>query len=480
MLGARALLLLGRLIPLTVCAAVAPALATGPDAGAPPPSQETAVDRLIRNRAIEAVIWGMPAVNYDRMLQEMLSKTRARENEVVFWSRPVDWKNQTLTPNPDAIYLMTFINTKDVGPVVVEVPPADGGSLAGNIVTVWQMPLEDAGPAGADQGKGGKYLFLPPGYSKKVPAGYIPLASDTFAGYALLRSNLASHSDADLAKSVAFGKRIKVYPLGQAAHPPPTKFSDAADILFDSTIQYDLRFFRALDRIVQSEPWIQRDRVMIDLLRSIGIEKGKPFIPDARMQGLLTSGIAEARALLEQRYDKGLIPFFPGTHWASPAVPALVEAMQSGFANPDSYPVDARGLTYTFGYIGIKRLGTAQFYLLSIKDKAGQDFDGAHSYRLHVPPNAPVKQYWSLTAYDRATHALIKNMSPASRSSQTTQKNADGSVDVYIAPKAPAGTESNWVPTDPAGKFEFLFRLYGPEKALFDRTWKLPDVERID
>jgi hypothetical protein len=479
-MGARALPLLGRLISLAVCAVVAPALAVGPDAGAPPPSPETAVDRLIRNRAIEAVIWGMPAVNYDRMLQEMLSKTQARENEVVFWSRPVDWKNQTLTPNPDSIYLMTFINTKDVGPVVIQVPPADGGSLAGNIVTVWQMPLEDAGPAGADQGKGGKYLFLPPGYSKKVPAGYIPLTSDTFAGYSLLRSNLASHSDADIAKSVAYGKRIKIYPLSQAAHPSPTKFTDAADILFDSTIQYDLRFFRSLDRIVQSEPWIQRDRVMIDLLRSIGIEKGRPFTPDARMQGLLTSGIAEARTLLTQRYDKGLIPFFPGTHWASPAIPAFVEAMTSGFGNPDSYPVDARGLSYTFGYIGIKRLGTAQFYLLSIKDKAGQDFDGAHNYRLHVPANPPVKQYWSLTAYDRATHALIKNVSRASRSSQTTQKNADGSVDVYIGPKAPAGMESNWVSTDPAGKFEFLFRLYGPEKPLFDKAWKLPDVERID
>ena len=479
-MGARASPLLGRLIPLAVFAVVAPALAAGPDAGTPPPSQETAVDRLIRNRAIEAVIWGMPAVNYDRMLQEMLGNTQAKENEVVFWSRPVNWKNQTLTPNPDSIYLMTFINTKEVGPVVIEVPPADGGSLAGNIVTVWQMPLEDAGPAGADQGKGGKYLFLPPGYSKKLPAGYIPLHSDTIAGYALLRSNLASHSEADIAKSVAYGKRIKIYPLSQAARPPPTKFTDAADIRFDSTIQYDLRFFKSLDRIVQSEPWIQRDRVMIDLLRSIGIEQGKPFTPDARTLGLLTSGIAEAHALLEQRYDKGLIPFFPGTHWVSPAIPAFVEAMTSGFANPDSYPVDARGLSYTFGYIGIKRLGTAQFYLLSIKDKAGQDFDGAHSYRLHVPANPPVKQYWSLTAYDRATHALIKNVSRASRSSLTTQKNTDGSVDVYIGPKAPAGKEGNWVPTDPAGKFEFLFRLYGPEKALFDKTWKLPDVEKID
>jgi hypothetical protein len=138
------------------------------------------------------------------------------------------------------------------------VPPAEGGSINGNIVDVWQMPLEDAGPSGADKGKGGKYLILPPGYKDKVPDGYIPLASDTYGGYALLRSNLASHSDADIEKSVAYGKRLKVYPLSQAASPPETVFTDAKDVLFDSTIRYDTSFFKSLDRIVQTEPWLPR------------------------------------------------------------------------------------------------------------------------------------------------------------------------------------------------------------------------------
>jgi hypothetical protein len=119
-------------------------------------------NRLIHGRAVEAIIWGMPAVNYDLMLQAMLNKTEGKVNEFIYWSRPSDWKNQTLTPNPDAIYFMTFFNTKDAGPVVIEVPPADGGSLAANIDDIWQTALEDAGPEGADQGKGGKYLILPP------------------------------------------------------------------------------------------------------------------------------------------------------------------------------------------------------------------------------------------------------------------------------------------------------------------------------
>jgi hypothetical protein len=164
------------------------------------------------------------------MLQEMLTKTEGRVNQIVYWGRPLDWRNQTLTPNPDAFYFMAFYNTKDVGPVVIEVPPANGGSLNGNIVNVWQMPLEDAGLLGADKGKGGKYVILPPGYSDPIPGDYIPLRSDTFGGYALLRSNLQSHSEEDVEKSITYGKQIKVYPLSQAANPSATVFTDAKDV----------------------------------------------------------------------------------------------------------------------------------------------------------------------------------------------------------------------------------------------------------
>ena len=443
-------------------------------------SPQELAHRAIERRAVEAVIWGMPPVNYDLMLQEAL-KAGARENEVVYWSRPVDWKNQTLTPNPDALYFMIFFNTKDAGPIVIDVPPADGGSFAANIDTVWQMPLEDAGPYGADKGAGGKYLILPPGYKEKAPEGYIAIKSETFAGYALFRSNLASHSEADIAKAAAYGKRLKVYPLSQAANPPETKFTDAKDVLFDSTIPYDLRFFQSLDRIVQSEPWQTRDKAMIDQLKTIGIEKGKPFAPDPGTTAILNSAAEEARENLDQMYDAGFPAFFPGARWAVPAFPALIKAGSSGYAEADIYPVDARALTYSIGYIGIKRLGTAQTYLIAGKDSDGQALDGARTYRLHVPPNVPVQQYWSVTAYDRETHALIKGVDRASRASNAAdlQKNADGSVDVFFGPKAPEGKGSNWIPTDPNRGFELLFRLYAPTKALFDRAWTLPDVEKL-
>ncbi|MGY3614513.1 hypothetical protein ACVJGD_000709 [Bradyrhizobium sp. USDA 10063] len=119
-------------------------------------------DRLVHGRAVEAVVWGMPAVNTDLMLQEMQTKTGGKVNQVIYWGRPLDWHNQTLTPNPDAIYFMAFFNTKDVGPIVIEIPPGDAnGSLNGNIVTMWQTSLEDVGLLGLDKGAGGRFVILP-------------------------------------------------------------------------------------------------------------------------------------------------------------------------------------------------------------------------------------------------------------------------------------------------------------------------------
>ena len=445
-------------------------------------SSDDLARRTVERRAVEAVNWGMSAVNYDLMLQEMLTKTTGKVNQFIYWSRPLDWHNQTLTPNPDAIYFMAFFNTKE-GPIVVEVPPAGGGSsLNANFVDVWQVPLEDAGLYGVDKGAGVKFLILPPGSGDAVPAGYTPLRPATFGSYVLLRSNLASHGDADVAKSVAYGKQTKVYPLAQAANPPSTAFTDAAGVVFDSTIRYDASFFVSLDRIVQSEPWLPRDRAMIDPLRSLGIEKGKPYNPDARTKAALDAGAREAKAWLESKYDAGLPEFYPGSRWTVPALPELLAAVQKDFNDPDHYPVDARGLTYSFAYIGIKRLGAGQFYLISIKDKDGNAFDGGKSYRLTVPPNPPVAQYWSATVYDRASHALVRDLPRASRSSQIPelQKNADGSVDVYFGPLAPAGKDSNWVPTKPGGEFEVMFRAYAPTKAFFDKTWRLTDIEKVN
>jgi hypothetical protein len=444
-------------------------------------AQEFTVDdlqrRAIERRAVEAVIWGMPAVNFDRMLQAAIANG-AKPNQVVYWSRPVNWQNQTLTPNPDTIYLNPFYDTRS-GPVVLEIPPAEGEAvIVGSVDNAWQNALEDVGPAGADKGKGGKYLITPPGYKDQAPERYIHLPSDTYQGFVILRSNFRSHSDADIAAAVEYGKRIKIHPLG--GDREATAYVDVYDKPFDATIPYDWRFFESLHRFVQIEPWLERDKVMIDLLQSIGIEKGKPFDPDARTKAIFEQAAREARAYVDLRYA-GLFepPYFKGTHWAVPASANVVEGMATGFADSDSYAVTDRAVSYAMGFFSAKHLGGGQFYLMTVQDRDGRQLDGRQTYRLTVPAGAPVTQYWSATAYDRETHALIRETSRSSRASNSTdvQKNTDGSVDIWFGPQAPAGKEANWVPTN-GRDFEVLFRLYGPQKPLFEKTWVLPDMVR--
>jgi hypothetical protein len=444
-------------------------------------SAEEPAQRTLHRRAVEAVVWGMPAVNYERMLQAAFDNG-AKPNQIVYWSRPVNWKNQTLTPNVSVIYFNPFYDTTN-GPVVLEIPPAEadaqGGSITGSIDNAWQNALEDVGPAGVDKGKGGKYLITPPGYKSQPPEGYIVMPSDTYRGFAILRSNFKSTSDADLAAAVEYGKRIKMYPLGGNADS--TVCLDVYDKPFDATIPYDTRFFDFLNRTVQAEPWLTRDKVMIDMLKSIGIEKGKPFKPDAKTRSILDAAAREAHAYIDAVYEAGLaIPIVPGTRWALPGKQDVIDGMANHFTTPNSYPIDARAATYSIAYFSPKHMGTGQFYMMTTHDKAGQPLKGSKNYRLHVPPNAPVRLYWSATMYDRETHALIRETSHSSRGSNSAgiQSNADGSMDIYFGPNGPAGNESNWVPTN-GRDFEVLFRFYGPEKPLFDKTWLLPDIEEV-
>ena len=407
--------------------------------------------RTLHRRAVEAAIWGMPAVNFDAMYQAVVRDAGGGFNQVVYWSRLLDWRNQTLTPNPDAIYLMPFIDTTDE-PMVLEIPAAEGGSITGSVDDAWQTAVEDVGLAGVDQGRGGKYLILPPGYEDEVPDGYIAMAAATRRTYGLLRSNLRSGSQEDVAAALAYARRIRLYPISQAANPPPTSFVDAADVVFDATIAYDVRFFEALDRCVQAEPWLTRDKAMIDTLTSLGIEKGKAFTPDHDTQAVLDDAIGEAHAWLDLQYEAAFSPpFYDGTHWALPVSPEFAREIQTGYADPDAYPVDGRGVAYHFAFFSAKHFGAGQFYLFSIKDAEGKTLDGAGDYRLTVPANVPVNLYWSVTI----CRSLLRT---------ATAARAQGELDSDHARRSVRGH----------------LRFYGPEKPLFDKSWRLPDLQKTD
>lgn len=308
------------------------------------------------------------------------------------------------------------------------------------------------------------------------------MPSSTYTGFAILRSNLTDGSPNDIKRAVEYGKKVKIYPLSEADNPPETTFVDLINLSFSNTIPYDLHFFGILNQFIQREPWLTRDLAMIDQLKTIGIEKGKTFQADARKQEILNAAIKDAHSWIDSKYEKIFTPpFYEGTNWALPASQDVVKAIMSNYLAPNIYPIDERAISYSMAYFSAKKLGTGQYYLMTIKDKDGQEFDGSKLYKLHLPAKVPVKLYWSVTAYDRETHALIQGMKYSSRASTSPglQKNSDGSVDIYFGAKAPTGKESNWVPTDSKGKFELLARFYGPEKGFFDKAWKMDDVEEV-
>ena len=237
---------------------------------------------MIYSRAIEAVSWGMPAVGSE-LLHQSLLQAKGDYNQLSYWSGLINSKNQTLTPNPDVIYLNPMYDTRQ-GPVVLEIPPVEGtSSLTGSVDDGWQTAIEDVGPAGIDKGKGGKYLILPPGYKEIKCLQGISHCLLLFTLVSLFCGlHLTDGSPKDVGQAVNYGEKVKIYPYAQAANHPQTVFVDLLQQPFSNSIPYDLHFFETLNDFVQREPWLERDKAMIDPLKTIGIEKGKPFSPDAR------------------------------------------------------------------------------------------------------------------------------------------------------------------------------------------------------
>ncbi len=433
--------------------------------------------RTLERRAVDAAIWGMPIVSFDAMRQGFFRDAKAHYGDIMYWSKFSTWKNQTTTPDTSARYVIFFTNTKD-GPVVIEVPPVGDAALAGTLLDAWQVPLVDVGNTGEDLGNGGKYLLLPPRYKGQTPLGYIAVPSNTYNGIVALRVISKTEQSDDVRAAIDYVKQLKTYPLAAAKSPPEQRYIDMAETLWDGIVHFDASFYTSLSRMVNEELSQARDLEMLGLLRPLGIEKGKRFKPDTATRVVLQQASQEVHAWFMDRLVTYGQRYWPDRRWDSP--PSI--AAETGFKweAADYLDVDARGIGF-FSSNAPAKVGNTIFYLVTFLDAQGQPLRGENTYRLHVPADVPVKQFWAFTVYDHETSGPIRKSARVHLDSydERMKRNPDGSVDLYTGPRAPKGQEANWIPTV-AGKGWFpFFRFYGPDEPLFQKKWKLPDIQRV-
>ncbi|MBL8822177.1 MAG: DUF1254 domain-containing protein [Planctomycetia bacterium] len=439
-------------------------------------------EQVAYQRAFEAVVWAMPASAMQRFRQGVLALPGVEDNVILAYSDTLRTKHKAITANTATPYIAAVTDLRK-GPVVLEVPAvSEKASLYGQVVNAWEATIAGVGPVGADKGKGGKYLLIPPGYNEQIPDGYFPIRSSTYRIVLVFRSIPAKGATA--ADAYAYTKTLKMYPLADAANPKPTKFVDGLPIPVYTLPYYDIRALQDIHDIISVEPVEPRDKVMIGMLATIGIEKGKPFNPSPKMKAAMERGVVDAyhyiQKLTRDLHEKNL--WWPDRKWAFVMVPDENRGFE--FVNDRAVEVDKRAACwffYTF-YPAVLDEKAGTVYLAPIADTDGKPLEAGSLYRIRVPKDTPAKQFWSITVYDNANWGFIDN--PQDRSGLGTfdkdkmKVNDDGSVDIYVGPKAPEGLESNWIPTMDKKPYIWL-RLYGPDEPFWKKTWKLPDLVRV-
>ncbi len=466
------MLFIGVVVPATTAAQKAPA-------GFPTAAEAKRLhDEADFNRAVQAYRFFYPSVSIMGTWQGNL-RAGVVPNQV-FALLEGSPKQLVFTPNSDTPYAGIALDLSS-GPMVVEVPP---GPIMGSANDLNQRWVMDYGLPGPDKGKGGKHLFLPPGYEGTVPAGHHAATSTTNRVLALVRALPTPNKTPN-----ELIKTIKVYPLhARADWKSPTWLSlnapgaDFTPLKWEDNISY----WRVLHELIDSEPPYEGYRAMYGELAELGIEKGKPFAPDARMTSILEraarSGLAQLRAesFADRRPERVV--------WKDRTWEWAVLRPESGTFDTANYSDNYARQKWLYQAqiqspaMFSRAPGAGSLYWLGLRDKRGAYLDGSRSYKLAVPLPVPGKLFWSVTVYDARTRSEIAtDQNSAALRSQFELANLAGasSVELYFGPKPPPGKELRWIKTLPGVGWFAYFRVYGPEPAAFDGSWKPGDFELL-
>lgn len=439
-------------------------------------SSKILYDAMDLERAAQAYIWSHPLVSVTtwRDAQAKAYGVSGRGGFVVLKS--FNEKLGIVTANLTTPYIFNF-DSLDGNPLFINYP---AGPTAGGVMDFWQRPVSDMGQTGPDSGKGATYIIVGP---KDDPAKYKGKAdyvaqsptNNIMFGIRLLTP--------DPAFADKFWSELKVGDIGK--EPVKLRISQGADIPWSATAPRGVAYFEKLHEILNEEPVREQDKVWIAMLEPLGIELGKPFQPTERQKKILAEGAALGELMQRniQINPRFAHPYWKGTHW--------YKSFDFGVSQETDKKVelDERALwfyeavTSSQGMVN-PPLGKGQVYMTTKRDVNGDLLRADKTYRLHVPPNVPVSQFWSLTLYSENTRRQYESgsgrIASASKDSRgDLVRNADGSVELYIGPSAPKGFEKNLMPTvDDNGWFVY-FRLYGPMEPWFDKSWSLPDFEPV-
>ncbi|WP_199196968.1 DUF1254 domain-containing protein [Achromobacter sp. MYb9] len=386
------------------------------------------------------------------------------------------------TLNSDTPYGSAVIDLSR-GPVVIELPPGPYIGLVNDHNQGW---VQDLGLPGPDAGKGGRHLVVPAGYTDALPEGYHVGHSPSIKNLLAVR---AMPVGGDVPKALEALRAVKIYPL--ATDGKAGRTLDAVDTtqmsLDSSSLKWEdnFKFWEVLDRVIQEEPVNPASRDMYGLLAELGIEKGKPFKPDLKSRETLTQAAKLGRdQMIVTAFDsdRGDRKAWPDRHWEWVGlVPGSVQ-----FETPAGIDMDARDRWFAQAIVTSPAMfkrdaGAGSLYWLGARDAQGTYLDGGKQYTLSVPQPVPGKLFWSVTVYDSKTRSQVQtDQGKAALRSLFELKDVDSSqpLKLYFGPKAPAGQENRWIKTNPGQGWFAYIRIYGPETAAFDKSWKPGDFEQ--